>query len=492
VVAGIDDPADRADAALRCGRALALAGDLPSVAALYGLVLDDPAGVPAATLARIEAEWAANAVTDSRARRTLAGRAGTGPARPGEPGLWRVRAATEVTFAGGTPGACLRLLGPLLDGGELDRETDSLLPTAAAVTLIASGEFGRARAISDSMIACGEERGWLSAVAHGRFLRALTLLPAGRAGAAATEARASLEFKLATGTTTAPALLWALTPLLAALTEAGRTGEAAAAAELAEAAAAPAGGLDREPLRYALTTPMFLQARAWLRLDGGRPAEALTDLLDVGARWDELGITHPAMASWRAGAVRAFLALGRPDDARRVAAEHLAAAERTGTPEALSAALRAQALVTSGDARIPLLERAVLVTAGSEAGLEYAYSRFDLGCVLRRAHRAASAREPLLAALEAAAAGGMERLAGRAKAELHAAGARPRRAARHGVEALTDAERQVARLAAGGLTNRQISDRLTLSRRTVETHLAHAYRKLEINRRGELAGVLQE
>jgi DNA-binding CsgD family transcriptional regulator len=513
VVAGIADPVDRATAALRCGRALAMAGDLPSVAALYRLVLKDPSGVPEDVLARVRAEWAANAITDSRTRTTasaipdLPGQARTtvpdlpgqgetapdlagqdGTAVPGGPGgtavaggLWRVRAASEATFAGRPPAACAGLLLPLLDTGELDEETDSLLPTAAAIMLIASGEFARARALSDAMIAGGEARGWLSAIAHGRFLRALTLLPAGKVTAAATEARASLEFKLDTGTTQAPALLWALTPLVAALTEADRPIEAATAA-----AHVP------EPPPYAFTSPMFLQVRAGLRLDGGRPGEALADLLDAAARWEDLGIAHPALASWRAGAVRAHLALGDAGEARRIAAEQLVAAERTGAPEALSTALRSAALADRGARRLELLDRAVRVSAGTEARLAHAYARFDLGCALRRAGRRTAARDPLLAALEIAHAGGAARLAGRALAESHAAGARPRRPSRHGTEALTDAERQVAGLAAGGLTNRQISDRLTLSRRTVETHLAHAYRKLEIHSRTELAGLLPE
>jgi DNA-binding NarL/FixJ family response regulator len=181
--------------------------------------------------------------------------------------------------------------------------------------------------------------------------------------------------------------------------------------------------------------------------------------------------------------------LGCPADAVRVAGEHLAAARQTGTPGALGAALRATALVESGPQRIVMLQEAVRVTTGAAARLQHAYALHDLGCALRRANRKAEAREPLLASLEIADAGGAARLAGRARAESHAAGARPRRTARHGMEALTDAERQVVRLATRGLTNRQISERLTLSRRTVETHLAHAYQKLDIHSRAELDSV---
>jgi hypothetical protein len=55
LVSGIDAPADRADAALRCGRALALTGDQPAAMDLYRLIMDEPGDVPPSTLARIEA-----------------------------------------------------------------------------------------------------------------------------------------------------------------------------------------------------------------------------------------------------------------------------------------------------------------------------------------------------------------------------------------------------------------------------------------------------
>ena len=55
-----------------------------------------------------------------------------------------------------------------------------------------------------------------------------------------------------------------------------------------------------------------------------------------------------------------------------------------------------------------------------------------------------------------------------------------------GIEALSQREREVARLAAEGLTAREIGDRLFIGERTVETHLAHAYAKLGISSRLEL------
>jgi DNA-binding CsgD family transcriptional regulator len=74
-----------------------------------------------------------------------------------------------------------------------------------------------------------------------------------------------------------------------------------------------------------------------------------------------------------------------------------------------------------------------------------------------------------------------------ALAELRAAGARPRRRRLTGIDSLTPAERRVVELAVGGMSNREIAQALFLSLRTVETHLTHAYQKLEIRGRSELA-----
>ncbi len=76
------------------------------------------------------------------------------------------------------------------------------------------------------------------------------------------------------------------------------------------------------------------------------------------------------------------------------------------------------------------------------------------------------------------------------RAELHAAGARPRSSALSGVESLTASERRVAGLAADGGTNRDIAQALFVTPKTVEVHLSNAYRKLGVRSRRELAGAL--
>jgi DNA-binding CsgD family transcriptional regulator len=73
-----------------------------------------------------------------------------------------------------------------------------------------------------------------------------------------------------------------------------------------------------------------------------------------------------------------------------------------------------------------------------------------------------------------------------------AAGARPRREALSGPGALTPAELRTARMAAEGMTDREIAQGLFVSAKTVETHLSHAYAKLGIERRAELSAALSD
>lgn len=71
------------------------------------------------------------------------------------------------------------------------------------------------------------------------------------------------------------------------------------------------------------------------------------------------------------------------------------------------------------------------------------------------------------------------------RADLTSAGARPRRV-ETGLDALTPAEYRTAVLAAEGLTNQEIADRLFVTRRTVELHLTRVYRKLSLSGRADL------
>ncbi|GLW08188.1 hypothetical protein Misp01_33180 [Microtetraspora sp. NBRC 13810] len=82
-------------------------------------------------------------------------------------------------------------------------------------------------------------------------------------------------------------------------------------------------------------------------------------------------------------------------------------------------------------------------------------------------------------------------LAGLVAREQRRTGARQIRR-RPAAEPLSGREREIAELVAQGMTNRQIADRLYLSPRTVETHLARAYQRLGVHTRAALARLLSE
>ena len=178
------------------------------------------------------------------------------------------------------------------------------------------------------------------------------------------------------------------------------------------------------------------------------------------------------------------------EEARRLAGEQLELARAFGRPRTLGISLRACGLVQGGAAGLELLGEAVKTLERSQSPLELARALSDYGAALRRAGRRVQARTELERALDLAHHCGARRIANQARAELIAAGAKPRRDAITGRDALTAGELRVARLAADGLTNREIAQALFITTKTAKGHLSHVYRKLEITRRGQLANAL--
>jgi DNA-binding CsgD family transcriptional regulator len=234
----------------------------------------------------------------------------------------------------------------------------------------------------------------------------------------------------------------------------------------------------------------FLIARGQLRAAQGRSREALEDFLDCGQRCARLGRLTPSTAPWRSEAALAYAALGNDREARRLAAEQLELARAFGRARTLGLSLRASGLIEPGEARMTLLQEAVATLEGSQSPVELARARSDYGAALRRTGRRVQARAELERALDEAHHCGARRIAARARAELIAAGAKPRRDAITGRDALTVAELRVARLAAQGLTNRDIAQALFITTKTAKAHLNRIYRKLDVTRRGQLAEAL--
>ena len=234
----------------------------------------------------------------------------------------------------------------------------------------------------------------------------------------------------------------------------------------------------------------FLGARGRLRGAQGRLQEALSDFLGCGQRCAPLGFLTLSAVAWRAEAARVHAALGNTEGARRLAGEQLELARAFGRPRTLGISLRACGLVEGGERGLELLAEAVSTLEGSQSPLELARARTDYGAALRRAGRRVQARAELERALDLAHHLGAQRIANQARAELLAAGAKPRRDAITGRDALTAGELRVARLASKGLTNREIAQALFITTKTAKAHLSRVYRKLEITRRNQLAGAL--
>jgi DNA-binding NarL/FixJ family response regulator len=282
-----------------------------------------------------------------------------------------------------------------------------------------------------------------------------------------------------------PGLPFAATVLADVATEAGEYAEAQSLLELLPLAGWPAG----------VGTVLIPAAWGRLRLTQGRAADALADfeacLAMLAPQIWGMAIRESGYVHARSGAALALSRLGNHERACELADAELADVLRFGAPRALGIAFRAAGLAHGGEEGLRLLRESVTVLQNSPALLERAHSLAAFGAALRRDGQRTKAREYLAEALDLAARCGAKPLIASVREELRAAGSRPRREWRTGVEALTPSELRVVRLAAEGSSNRDIAQELYVTLKTVEAHLARAYGKLGIERRSELAPILE-
>ncbi|MEU6009676.1 AAA family ATPase [Streptomyces sp. NPDC047453] len=148
----------------------------------------------------------------------------------------------------------------------------------------------------------------------------------------------------------------------------------------------------------------------------------------------------------------------------------------------------AAGLCAPDDEAIAHFEQALSVPDADRWVFEAARIRLALGERLRRTGAKAQARAPLSAAADAFARLGAAPWTERARAELRAAGqATLPETAQH---LLTPQELEIAHLAASGMSNKQIGERLYISHRTVGAHLYKVYPKLGITTRAALRDAL--
>jgi DNA-binding NarL/FixJ family response regulator len=346
----------------------------------------------------------------------------------------------------------------------------------AVAALAWADDLNGAEAILDRAVARADERGLVLDAATARFRRAMVLYLQGGVTAAADDAREAISAAAAGWTVHLPSALGILA--LAQI----ELGQLDAAAESLERAAPPEGAT------VVIPEAISSQARATLYLVRGDPAAAATEAIAAGRILTEsLGSPVP-LVPWRSLAAAAHRQLGATAEAERLAAEEVQLARTFGAPRSLGVALRALGSIRGGAEGIALLREAADVLAASPARLEYARALGELGAALRRSGHA-DATHLLQRALELAEGCGAALLAGRLADELRISGERSLRR-RAGAGTLTPAQERVARLAAGGLTNKQIAAQLYVSVAAVEFHLRNVFRKLGISSRRELGAAL--
>ncbi len=177
---------------------------------------------------------------------------------------------------------------------------------------------------------------------------------------------------------------------------------------------------------------------------------------------------------------------------RSAAALHVAAIARiheSWQAPVLESALRYARLVLADDSLLDAasdeLDRRPLPVAFFDAR-----AHLHLGTRARRLRRSADSRRHLHIALTQFEAFPAQTWAQRAREELRASGERLPDAEPSGTHVLTPQELRVAELAAIGLSNREIAERLFLSPRTIGAHLYAAFRKLGISTREQLDAAL--
>ena len=336
------------------------------------------------------------------------------------------------------------------------------------------GEFELCREFSAAAATALRAQGRLGLLARVVGAEAWSAIIVGDLGAAIVACDESRRLARETSQHLMYALMSATAAKLAALR--GETGKAVALAQEAEEIGLPAGA------RPALATA--LMARGLAALADGRFDEAyghfrrLHDPADpafqIALRLTSLG-----------DLVDAATHSGQTEQVRPIVAELAETAAQTPAP-VLHADLRLARALLAADNEAEALFEAALRADLAAWPLIRSRTQLAYGEWLRRHRRALESRDHLRAARDMFDALGAIPWSERARRELRAAGEASRHRDPDARDQLTPHELQIAQLAADGLTNREIGQRLYLSHRTVSSHLHRIFPKLGVASRSEL------
>lgn len=442
-----DDPTLAAEASLRVGQVLTLTADHDTALSLLMRAADDPG---LARLAIASASVAGFYSGDERHRRAARARAGDDPWTLAVTDPVRGRAELVAALPGlvehaGTDPGVLTALGAMA----------WLLDETAQAVRIFDDALHRWRMSGALPTGLGCSAGW-AYLDHGRWAQARL------ATTNATFADSGL-----------PHLDAALRSLDAATL--ALTGDTAEARRVASAALSLVDPDRSRAVGVRIRWALGMAAVA----DGDHTAayDRFRAMFNADGDPVHYACSYAGLAELAAAAVRT----GHHAEAAAVVAR---AADHP-SPRVRALTHRARALLDPPEAE-PHFERALADHAGDQWPFERAQVLLDFGEWLRRRRRITEARPTLRAAEEAFRRLGARPWADRTRSELRAAGVDTQPAAPDALAALTPQQQHIIRLAARGLSNREIGERLFLSPRTVGSHLYRSFPKLGVTARSQL------
>jgi DNA-binding CsgD family transcriptional regulator/KaiC/GvpD/RAD55 family RecA-like ATPase len=223
----------------------------------------------------------------------------------------------------------------------------------------------------------------------------------------------------------------------------------------------------------------------FLALSVGEMARAHSLLQPLAEFVETVGLGEPMlMAPFLPDEIEVLIALGQLERAERLLDQLEQRGRELDRAWALATGARCRGLLFAArgelDAAVAALEQALVEHQRLEMPFELGRTLLVLGQTQRRLRQKRLAKESLERAKETFGRLDTPLWSGKVDAELARLGIR--RAASE----LTETERRVAELAAGGLTNREIAANLFVSSKTVEVNLTRIYRKLGVHSRAAL------
>jgi DNA-binding CsgD family transcriptional regulator len=360
---------------------------------------------------------------------------------------------------------------------ELLGATIGNLPAASAFLHLVIGDAEEALAQSTRMLTEARERGMIGGLPHILLNQSQAALVAGRLQEALRAATEGIAIAEDTGQQHSAANLRGVLARITAM-----TGDEERCVELAEEA------MRRGNQRHSSSVGLAALALAVLDLGYGRYPAALERLASVPINLQR----HPTFAylaapEWAEAAARS----GQPERAAGALQWYEPWASHRDNPVVQAALHRCRALLGPDDEAEEHFQTSMRLHRDINRPMSLARTELLYGEWLRRVRRRSEAREPLRAALRVFEVIGARSWAERARSELRATGESVAAAAEpgSGPAQLTPQELQVVRLAAAGLSNRDIGAQLFLSPRTVGYHLYKAFPKLGVAGRHELAAL---